>query len=367
MNLAGNTTLSGKGKVTLQPPNTGGTDAFIQGNSFTLTNTNNIIQGAGVIGNGNLSLVNGSAGTIFANSSGQTLLLNASGTITNNGTFKVASGATLHVTNGTFANFSGGTLTGGTYNTAGILQIDELGTGGGEIVTNSAKITLSGAAAQIVNQSDVNALPNLETVTSKGAVTVTAGQQFTTTLNGNFSNAGIVMVGKHSSFKVACNTNFQCPYVQTAGTTTVDGTLTDSLYGVQIQGGKLFGTGTIAATVTSSGAVTAGDAVTKAGVLLPGAYVQNAKGSLNIQIGGTTVGTQYSQLAAGNGVSLSGTLNIHLINGFVPAISDTFTIIAGSAVTGTFATVNGLSINSSEHFEIAYNGTNVTLTVVSGA
>jgi len=29
--------------------------------------------------------------------------------------------------------------------------------------------------------------------------------------------------------------------------------------------------------------------------------------------------------------------------------------------------VNGLSINSSEHFTIAYNATNVTLTVVSGS
>jgi hypothetical protein len=68
-----------------------------------------------------------------------------------------------------------------------------------------------------------------------------------------------------------------------------------------------------------------------------------------------------------NGVSLNGTLNIKLINGFIPAIGDTFTILTGSAVTGTFATVNGLSINGSEHFTITYNSTNVTLKVVSGA
>jgi hypothetical protein len=37
-----------------------------------------------------------------------------------------------------------------------------------------------------------------------------------------------------------------------------------------------------------------------------------------------------------------------------------------STVSGTFPTVNGLSINSGEHFTIKYNPTNVTLTVVSG-
>jgi len=34
--------------------------------------------------------------------------------------------------------------------------------------------------------------------------------------------------------------------------------------------------------------------------------------------------------------------------------------------SGQFATVNGLSINSSEHFEIDYTSTAATLKVVSG-
>jgi hypothetical protein len=87
---------------------------------------------------------------------------------------------------------------------------------------------------------------------------------------------------------------------------------------------------------------------------------------LNIAIGGLTVGTQYSQLAVANGASLNGTLNLKLINGFVPAIGNTFTILTGSAVTGIFATVEGLSINSGEHFAVNYNPTNVMLTVVPG-
>jgi len=79
------------------------------------------------------------------------------------------------------------------------------------------------------------------------------------------------------------------------------------------------------------------------------------------------VGTQFSQLAVSNGASLNGTLSIKLINGFVPAIGDSFTILIGSAVAGTFSKLKGTSINSGEHFEVNYTGTEVTLTVVSGA
>ena len=200
---------------------------------------------------------------------------------------------------------------------------------------------------------------------SPGSFTVTGRQQFTTTLSGDFSNAGNVTVGKSSGFKVACNSSFMCPYTQTTGMTTVDGTLT-AAFGLNIQGGKLFGTGTIAASVTSTGSVTAGDTAIKAGVLSPNTYTQNAKGSLNIQIGGRTAGTQYSQFTVTNAASLNGTLNLTLINGFVPAVGNAFTILTGSAVTGKFTTVNGMIFNhNSECFQVSYGGSKVTLTVES--
>ena len=58
---------------------------------------------------------------------------------------------------------------------------------------------------------------------------------------------------------------------------------------------------------------------------------------------------------------------IKRINNFVPAIGDTFKIDTGGVVSGQFATVEGANLNSSEHFEVSYTPTAVTLTVVSGA
>jgi hypothetical protein len=156
-------------------------------------------------------------------------------------------------------------------------------------------------------------------------------------------------------------------YTQTAGTTTVDGTLTAAA-GLSAQGGTLLGKGTLAAAVTNSGTITVGDSTQKPGVLtVTGSYTQNAGGTLNVPVNGPILGSQYSQLAVSNGVSLGGTLTIQRKKSFKPTVGATFTILTGSAITGQFATVNGTGISSSEHFEVTYSPTAVTLTVASGA
>jgi fibronectin-binding autotransporter adhesin len=354
MDILGSVVLAGSGTLKMGGPGNTIFGFYQPSPGNTLTNQSTIAGGG---------TINPSSGNNFINqhvvSATQNLTIN--GNFSNSGTLMVSKGKTLYISGGLFTNSSGSTLTGGKYMATGSLLFD-----GASIVNNAAGITLTGTTALIGNQSAVNALTGFSTNESTGSFTVTAGQQFATTLSGNFSNAGKVTAAKNSAFKVLCNPTFVCNYVQTAGTTTVDGVLTVALGNMSLQGGKLFGTGTVAASVNSKASVTAGDTATKAGTLSVNTYTQQSTGSLNVQIGGTTVGTQYSQLAVANGASLAGTLNIKLINGFVPAIGNTFTILTTSARTGTFATVNGLSINSSEHFQIAYNATNVTLTVVSG-
>jgi len=105
--------------------------------------------------------------------------------------------------------------------------------------------------------------------------------------------------------------------------------------------------------------------LTKTGILTDiGAYNQNT-GTLDISINGTTAGTKYDQLNPTT-ASLSGTLNIGRPTNFVPSIGSTFKIMNFTSETGTFGTVNGLSINNTEHFTLTYQPTDVLLTVVSG-
>jgi len=88
---------------------------------------------------------------------------------------------------------------------------------------------------------------------------------------------------------------------------------------------------------------------------------------LDIDIGGTKSGAQFGLLNISGAASLNGTLNLGLINGFVPTLGSSFDIINFARYTGNFAVVNGTGINSTEHFQVVVNPTNVTLDVVSGA
>lgn len=121
----------------------GGGNASIAG-VRTLTNVDNTIQGAGNIGFGGLSVINGAGGTILANVSGEALVLNGGGLLTNNGTLAASNGGRLQVSGMPLTNYSNVTftLTGGTYQVDGTAgpstMILPLGITGGEIVNNAA-------------------------------------------------------------------------------------------------------------------------------------------------------------------------------------------------------------------------------------
>lgn len=319
-----------------------------QNGGSKITNFDNLIAGAGQIG---VPLVNQKKGVVLAN---LTNILKLNSSVNNLGKFQVNPGSVLQIPGNSFSNFANNTLTGGTYVVGGTFAFNSA-----NIITNAANIQLTSPTAQIVNiNSNANALANLATNTKKGQFTVTGKAALTTIPS--FTTQGKVTVGAKSNFTVGGS------YTQTLGSTKVDGTLTIPT-GYFLQGGGLFGKGKVVAVVTSGAAVTAGDTVNAAGTLtIDGTYTQQNAGSLNIQIGGTTPGSKYSQLVVTNGVSLDGTLNLKLIKNFLPAIGDTFTILTASARSGQFATVNGLSINSGEHFQITYASNSVQLQVVSG-
>ena len=112
LTLDSNTTLQGGGTLTLNVASGNGSTFIQQGASgVTLTNVDNTIQGAGVIGNGGLSFVNQASGTVNANSAGQALTFNG-GAITNAGLFEATSGGSLQIAGITVSN-GGGILTAG--------------------------------------------------------------------------------------------------------------------------------------------------------------------------------------------------------------------------------------------------------------
>ncbi len=101
--------------------------------------------------------------------------------------------------------------------------------------------------------------------------------------------------------------------------------------------------------VQNNGTISPGLGMGSAGIIGIGtevlaSYRQSGTGVLNIEIGGLNQGTEFDALIGGNPANesayLGGTLNVTLINGFVPSPDDEFVIINNLAVVGQFTTVN---------------------------
>jgi hypothetical protein len=139
------------------------------------------------------------------------------GNFTNNGTLSVGAGDKFIVDlSDSLTNFSGTTLTGGTYKISGTLEF-----AGANIVTNDADITLTGAASKIDGKAGANGLANF--AVNDGTFTLGSKRSFTTA--GNFTNNGSLKIGSGDTFDVNGNlTNFSGTTL-TGGNYNVSGAL----------------------------------------------------------------------------------------------------------------------------------------------
>ena len=131
------------------------------------------------------------------------------------------------------------------------------------------------------------------------------------------------------------------PYTQTAGTTRLNGgSVTFGVPGL-IQGGTLEGglPGSITGSVNSSPAGTVSPGLSAGCLGLAGNYVDSGSGTLDIELGGLTACSQFDQFTMSGTAATSGTLNVTL-DGFIPVVGDTFTIMTFSSRTGQFTVEN---------------------------
>jgi hypothetical protein len=196
-------------------------------------------------------------------------------------------------------------------------------------------------------------------VANGATLNVTGGSHAPSDAIPGFLNSGIVDVAQGGTLLNVLT------YTQTAGQTTVDGTLQVAGRGIaNFAGGALYGDGTIEANTISNAEFNIGDMPMTVGQLaITGNYTQGANGSLTFDIASLT---SYDQLNVSGRASLNGLAMINLLNGYIPQVGNMFDIMNFASSSGTFSMVVGLPINGSEHFVLEYNPTNLTLDVVSG-
>lgn len=144
---------------------------------------------------GNVS-TNQAAGTIRV-SGGRTFT--TTGSLLNSGTLDVRASSTLAIPTGsTLGNVSGSTLSGGTFVVAGTLQAPNLA----GLTTIATSLTLDGAASQVVNLSNTDALAGVTAVASGGTLGIINGRNFTSASNLTLGATGTIRVGAGSTFTV---------------------------------------------------------------------------------------------------------------------------------------------------------------------
>jgi MYXO-CTERM domain-containing protein len=304
---------------------------------LTITGGGKVVLPSG--GTSNLGFASGSSGTATVTGSGSTwtngqLYVGRSGS----GTLNISSGGTVTSTTARigFQATGGVTLTGSsTFTSTSTLFVGEQATG-----------TLSVQSGSMLNTVTTNIGSSTG---SNGTVTVTGS-------GSTWNNTGSAYVGGTSS--VAGNQGTL--NVNSSGNVTVGSTLrTWGLGTINLTSGKLK-TGTlniaqgtfsqtggqlVATTVTGNlnragGTLTPGDTAAAGLTSISSSYTQQGGATLTMELGGTST-SQFDRVAIGGSVTLAGTLNVTLINGFMPMWGNSFQLLtAVSGRTGTFATVN---------------------------
>ncbi|MEK9136774.1 MAG: Ig-like domain-containing protein, partial [Bacteroidota bacterium] len=148
-------------------------------------------------------------------------------------------------------------------------------------------------------------------------------------------------------------------YSQTGGAIILVGGNITSGTTLNIQGGILTGVGTVTANVLNAGRVSVG--LSPGTLAISGSYSQTSTGVLDIEIGGLSAGL-FDKLTISGSATLAGTLNITLINGFVPSAGDSLQVMTFGSRSGFFTTINGLGIGNYLSFVPNYSSTNLSLT-----
>ncbi|MBS0660590.1 MAG: FecR domain-containing protein [Verrucomicrobia bacterium] len=407
INLTGaNSTLSLEQTSTLAlvTLNLGATSATVGvggGNTITIGGSA-LVRGFGAIGGtifggGTNSLVN--QGTIAADVSGSTLLINPNGTFTNSnllqasgggvltlntawnnavGTISVGTGSTLNL-GGTFSGNALGTInnSGGTVNITGAFNNTGLTTtlpaSAGTFTLNGGTITggtlnvapSSGAAGLALTGSSNNILSGVRVVGD-----LTLGSASTLRLNsGSTFQGNVTLGGANASVSVEQTATFAGPLTLNLGATSVTfgvgggNTLTlgsaVTARGFGALGGTIFGggtnslvnQGTIAAdvgsstllinpngTLTNTGTLQASNG----GVLTLNTAWNNAGGTISIgagsvvNLGGTFTGTALGTINnSGGTVNITGAFNNTGLTTTLPASAGTFTLSSGTITGGT--------------------------------
>lgn len=244
---------------------------------------------------------------------------NASTNFSNAGSIKIGNiaavnGGGIFLIDGTFTN-----------DASGIVEIDNITTGN--------TISFTSGLSSLTNNGMMKIGLN-----SAVAAGISGGRPFNN--NGSITFGTVTGTGINTGQTLSNNSGGSIT-VNAGKTLNIKGTLDNKVGATLTNNGTLSGTGTL---------INAGTLANDNGIVAPGnspgklnitGNYQQGNGTLNIELGGTTQGTDYDWLSVNGAATLGGTLNINFVNGFTP-ISGQYRFLTATpgSMTGSHTTIN---------------------------
>ncbi len=390
--------FSGAGSFVLTGTiNTAGLTLNVAGSGLTFALAGGTIDGGTIDLTGGATLVGTSSGGTLSgvtldgefdvNSSSSVPVVNISGGLTLNGTIDLGT----NINNGYYAslNFVGAQTLGGSgsivFGFNGGNQINTASSGGDSgTLTIGSGITIhgengrigydgGGAGTPLVNQGTI-AADSGGTIAIYGATMTSSGTLAAsnsgtldlatspTNLSSGTLTGGTWSVGASSTLEIAGGT-----ITTSAATIILGGTgasfsalsaldVIASTGSLELSGGASF---TTVGNLDNAGTIDLAPGT----LTVTGAYTQESSGAFQAGIGGATAGSQFGQLKVTGSASLGGALITSVINGYSPALSDSYQIMTFGAITGTFATESGLNISGGLAFVPTFGAGSLSLVV----
>jgi hypothetical protein len=353
-----NATISGTGSIRLNANannlDTGGMGT--DNGTFVLT----LGAGQTVGGRGRIRINTINDGVIQADQAGDMLDLTNFGK-TNNNLMQATGGGNLQISSiGVTQSPTARIHAGGA---GSVVSLVNCGITDGRITTSTGGIA---AVSGISSLSGVNLQGQLDVNASSILALPAAGfiNNGTITVNPTAANAGTRIrsdeVGATISGTGTIRLNANTANPDTGALGTDNGTFTLALGAGQ----TLEGSGRIRVSTTNGGRMSPGLAASPIGVIDVANFplTQTAGATLAVDVAGTAIG-QYDRVTSNSTVNLDGTLEVDILNGFVPVLGDEFVVISAASRTGTFEQIVTPNPGPNNAWRVRYEPTRAVLTV----
>lgn len=266
---------------------------------------------------------------------------------TNDGLIRTGLGTTFRVlSGGSLTNFNPmtGELSGGAYDVTGAVIFDDA-----DVNTLSAEVKLNTPAAAFTDPAGLEALRNLETISTSGKLELLEGKDLT--VSDDLISRGTLVLGRSAAGDQSI---LETPtaFAQEDGDVVLQGGRLRAGGTYLFEGGKLSGNGEVESSLLANSEVSPGFSPGR--IVVIGQTVVLENGKVSIEVGGLAPIIEHDVFQVDGPLAFqggsAGTLEVSLLGTFTPQIGDIFQIIQARGIDGQFAELRGLAIDPELRF-----------------